>query len=526
MWELTKSILEIDDIKNIKPNFDEIKILKRDVCEKTQTIIFDKEWNTLKILTTNNFPEELKKIIEMLENKWLNTNISYTSKEWFDEAMKRYEEYDKLISKEKDAETKQSQASGKWAIWMLKEVFEKRSTMEPWDYIMETIRLAFQTGASDLHFQPQEDWVLARVRIDWVLQEILKFTHDDFKKYLQKMKFIAGTKMNIDYIPQDWRFSFEATSRKWEHKKVDARINFMPGIESESTVIRFLDPTKWISNFEKIGFVWKTYDTLKSGLEKNTGITIFTGPTWSGKTTTLYTILNYLNDWKEKIITLEDPVEYELAWIQQSQINYNKWYTYAKGLKAILRHDPDIILVWETRDWETAEISINAALTGHKVFTTLHTNSAIEAIPRLINMWVKPYMLAPSLNLVVAQRLVRGLCPHCSTKRDANYAEKTEIQDNIKKITDANPNIKLEFDWKVPQAVWCDKCNWSGYQSRIAIIETFKITDDIKKLIVEWRTWVDLYSKARENWYLTLREDWIIKMLKWETTLDEIRRVL
>ncbi|HKL43787.1 MAG TPA: GspE/PulE family protein, partial [Candidatus Absconditabacterales bacterium] len=481
---------------------------------------------TLKILTTNNFPEELKKIIEMLENKGLNTNISYTSKEGFDEAMKRYEEYDKLISKEKDAETKQSQASGKGAIGMLKEVFEKRSTMEPGDYIMETIRLAFQTGASDLHFQPQEDGVLARVRIDGVLQEILKFTHDDFKKYLQKMKFIAGTKMNIDYIPQDGRFSFEATSRKGEHKKVDARINFMPGIESESTVIRFLDPTKGISNFEKIGFVGKTYDTLKSGLEKNTGITIFTGPTGSGKTTTLYTILNYLNDGKEKIITLEDPVEYELAGIQQSQINYNKGYTYAKGLKAILRHDPDIILVGETRDGETAEISINAALTGHKVFTTLHTNSAIEAIPRLINMGVKPYMLAPSLNLVVAQRLVRGLCPHCSTKRDANYAEKTEIQDNIKKITDANPNIKLEFDGKVPQAVGCDKCNGSGYQSRIAIIETFKITDDIKKLIVEGRTGVDLYSKARENGYLTLREDGIIKMLKGETTLDEIRRVL
>jgi len=526
MAELTKSILEISDIQGIKPNFDEIKILKRDVCEKTQTIIFDKEWNTLKLISTNNFPEELKKIIDMLKAKWLNTEISYTSTEWFQEAIKRYDEYDKIIQTQEKADTKQAQASWEGAIGMVKEVFEKRNSMDPWEFIMEIVRLSFQTGASDLHFQPQEDWILMRIRIDGVMQEILEFTHDDFKKYLQKMKFIAGTKMNIDYVPQDGRFSFEATSRTGEQKRVDARINFMPGIESESTVIRFLDPTKWISNFEKIWFVNKTYDTLKASLEKNTGITIFTGPTGSWKTTTLYTILNYLNDGKEKIITLEDPVEYELAGIQQSQINYNKWYTYAEGLKAILRHDPDIILVWETRDWETAEISINAALTWHKVFTTLHTNSAIESIPRLINMWVKPYMLAPSLNLIVAQRLVRGMCPHCSTKRDANYAEKTEIQDTIKKISDANPNIKLEFDWKVPQTVWCDKCNGSGYQWRIAVIETFEISDDIKNLIVEWRTWVDLYSKARENWYLTLREDWIMKVLKWETTLDEIRRVL
>lgn len=526
MTELTKSILEISDIQGIKPNFNEIKILKRDTCEQTQTIIFDKEWNNLKILTTNNFPEELKKIIDMLENKWLATDISYTSTEWFQEAIKRYDDYDKLIEWQQKEETKQKQASGEWAIGILKKIFEKRSSMEPWDFIMEIIRLSFQTWASDLHFQPQEDGLLVRIRIDWVMQEVLKFTHQDFKKYLQKMKFIAWTKMNIDYIPQDGRFSFEATNRDGENKKVDARINFMPGIESESTVIRFLDPTKWISNFEKIWFIDKTYDILKTSLEKNTGITIFTWPTGSWKTTTLYTILNYLNNGKEKIITLEDPVEYELPGIQQSQINYNKDYTYAKWLKAILRHDPDIILVWETRDGETADISINAALTWHKVFTTLHTNSAIESIPRLINMWVKPFMLAPSLNLIVAQRLVRWLCPNCSTKRDANYAEKSEVQDSIKKITDANPKIKLEFNNKIPQTVWCEKCNGSGYQWRIAIIETFEITDDIKNLIVEGRIWIDLYAKARENGYLTLREDGIMKMLKWKTTLDEIRRVL
>ena len=332
--------------------------------------------------------------------------------------------------------------------------------------------------------------------------------------------------MNIDYVPQDGRFSFESTNRDWENKKVDARVSFMPGVLSESTVIRFLDSTKWISTFEKIWFTGKTYEILKRNLEKNTWIIIFTWPTWSGKTTTLYTILNYLNDGKNKIITLEDPIEYELRGIQQSQINYNKWYTYAKWLKAILRHDPDTILVWETRDLETADIAINAALTWHKVFTTLHTNSAIESIPRLVNMWLQWYMLAPSLNLIVAQRLVRGICPNCSTKRDANFAEKSEIEDAIKKINDANPKMNLKFDWKIPQAIWCDQCNGSGYKWRIAILETFEITEDIKNLIIEWKVGIELYSKARENGYLTLREDGIINILEWKTTLDEIRRVI
>lgn len=526
MNELTKSIVEIEDIKAIKPNFDAIKILTKDVCEQTQTIIFDKKWNTLKILSTNNFPEELNKIIDKLERKWLSTEISYTSVEWFNESLKRYDEYNLIILDKKNEATKQAQAYWEWAVGMIKEVFKKRNTMEPGEFIIEIVRLAFQTWASDLHLQPQDDGVLLRVRIDGVMQEILEFTHDDFKKYLQKLKFIAGTKMNVDYIPQDGRFSFEAKSREWENKKVDARVNFMPWLSSESTVIRFLDATKWISTFEKIWFVGKTYDVLKHALEKNTWIIIFTWPTGSGKTTTLYTILNYLNNGKEKIITLEDPIEYELKWIQQSQINHNKGYTYAEWLKAILRHDPDIILVWETRDQETADISINAALTWHKVFTTLHTNSAIESISRLVNMWLKPYMLAPSLNLIVAQRLVRWLCPNCSTKREANYAEKTEIEDSLKKMKDANPNMDIKFDGKIPQTVWCDKCNGSGYKWRIAIIETFEITDDIKNIIIEWRTWIDLYAKARENWYITIREDWIIKMLKWQTTLDEIRRVV
>jgi len=526
MQRPTKAILEIEDIQAIKPNFDEIKILDRETCTNAECIVFDKDWNILYIITTNNKPEALNDVVESLKQKWFSTQIYYTSKEWFEEAMGRYDEYDSRENAIKTKAEEERVASGNYAIWTIKEIYERRNNMDTGDFIMDIIRLAFQTWASDLHFQSQEDWILVRVRIDWVLREILKFTHDDFRKYLQKIKFISGVKMNIDYLPQDWRFSFEAVDKKWDSKKVDARVNFMPGIVEESTVIRFLDPSKWISTFEWIWFSGKNYEILKKWIEKNTWITIFTWPTWSWKTTTLYTILNYLNDGKKKIITLEDPIEYELDWIQQSQINYNKWYDYWEWLKAILRHDPDIILVWETRDKETAEIAINAALTWHAVFTTLHTNSAIESISRLSNMGLKPYMIAPSLNLVIAQRLVRQLCPHCSTKRPANFAEQTEINEAIQKIKDSNPNLNINFGWNIPVAVWCPECNDSWYKWRFAIIESFEINDEIRSLISEWKKDTELYAKAREQWFLTLREDWMLKMLEWNTTLDELRRIL
>ena len=526
MSGIIKSILDTADIQWITPNFNEIKILSREECEKTQTIIFDRDKNTLKILTTNNFPEELQKITKSLEQKWFKTDIDFTSIEWFKEAMKRYDEYENMLQEKNEKEREEKTASWESAIKMLEKIYEERNTMEPWKFIMEIVRLSFQTWASDLHFQSQEDWILCRLRIDGVLQQALKFTHEDFAKYMQKIKFISWVKMNVDYIPQDGRFTFEATNKDWEDKKVDARVNFMPWISSESVVIRFLDPNKWISTFEKLWFVWRTYDTLRKSLEKHTWITILTWPTWSWKTTTLYTILNYLNDGKEKIITLEDPVEYQIAWIQQSQINYNKWYDYAEWLKAILRHDPDIILVWETRDFETANISMNAALTWHKVFTTLHTNSAIESINRLLNMWIKPYILAQSLNLLVAQRLVRQLCPHCASRKEWDFSEKWEITEAIKRIKDANPTMEVDFDWYIPVAVGCEKCNWTWYKWRLAIIETFEITDDIKNAIYEWNSELEIYSKARWFGFLTLKEDGIIKMLQWKTTLDELRRIL
>lgn len=525
--QIISSILEISDVQALQVDFSQLKKISRENAAMMQVIIYYKDDNNcVYLLTTNNHPEDLKKILKQISNQWLKNKVFYTSVEWFNEWMTRYDKLDQAEKKEKDEHEKREKAEWDSAISLMKQFFNKRDSLDPGDFILEMVRLWFQSWASDLHFQPEWKMVTLRLRLDWILNDVVSFNVQDFWKYLQKLKFISGVKMNIDYIPQDGRFSFEATNHKWEKKKVDARVNFMPGMATESTVIRFLDSEKWISTFEEIGFADSNYELLKKYITKNTWIIIVTWPTGSWKTTTLYSILNYLNTWTNKIITLEDPIEYEMPWIQQSQINYSKEYDYETGLKAILRHDPDIILVWETRSKETADISINAALTGHLVFTTLHTNSAIASIPRLLSMWVEPYLLAPAIQLILWQRLVRKVCPNCAIKREATYVEQAEIKEAIKIMNDLSiPNIP-NFDGTITEAKWCSQCNNTWYKWRVAILEALEITEDMRNLIIDNESEASILTKARENWFVTMAEDGIIKVLKWETTLDELHRVL
>ena len=525
--QLINNILEVDDVKALQVDFSQLKKISRTDAERSQVVVYYKdEENYIYILTTNNHPEDLKKFIKQLENRWLKYKVYYTSVEWFSEWIKWYDEME--AQEQKSREEVQMREKAEWdsAISLMKQFFQKKDSLDPWEFILEMIRLWFQSGASDIHFQPEWKSIILRLRLDWILQNVVKFDVQDFWKYLQKLKFVSWVKMNVDYVPQDGRFSFEAMNHKWEKKKVDARVNFMPWMVSESTVIRFLDSQKWIATFEEIGFTNRNYDLLKKYISKNTWMIVVTWPTWSWKTTTLYSILNYLNTWKNKIITLEDPIEYEMPWIQQSQINYSKNYDYETGLKAVLRHDPDIILVWETRSKETADIAVNAALTGHLVFTTLHTNSAIASVPRLLSMWVEPYLLAPAIQLVLWQRLVRRICPDCSSKRPATYAEQTEIEQALKRLNEMNILNIPAFDGTIIQSSWCAKCNETWYQWRLAILEVLEITEAMRDFIVDRENEVSILSKARENGFITLFEDWVIKVLEWKTTLDELHRVI
>ncbi|MDR2540626.1 MAG: GspE/PulE family protein [Candidatus Peribacteria bacterium] len=524
---LINTILELSDVQALQVDFSQLQKIPKETAEKIQTVIYYKDSeHVVYILTTNNYPEELQKISKQLTDQGLTPKIFYTSIEGFLYALTWYDDFAKQEAEKQQERTIQQQAEGKSAIKILQQFYEKRETMDPGDFVMEIVRLSFQSGASDLHFQPEGEKMTLRLRLDGILQDVVNFDQKDFRKYLQKLKFISGVKMNIDYLPQDGRFGFEASSPQGEKKKVDARVSFMPGMGMESTVIRFLDGEKGVSTFQEIGFTDRDYEIIKKYSAKTTGIIIITGPTGSGKTTTIYTALNALNTGKNKIITLEDPIEYEMPGIFQSQIDYSKDYDYETGLKAILRHDPDIILVGETRSPETAEISVNAALTGHLVFTTLHTNSAISSIGRLISMDAKPYLLAPALQLIIGQRLVRKVCPHCTTKRQASYAEDAEIKKTLETLGNGGNVIMPTYEGDVVQANGCEQCNQTGFLGRIAILELLEITDEIRKLIVDQGGDFEIFAKARENGFITMQEDGILKVVQGMTTIEEVHRVV
>ncbi len=523
--KLDKKILYLDDVKKIKPNLDALKVLNFESAEKIEAIPFDIDKKNIYILTTNNHPSLISVLEEKLRSKWYNIEFFYTDNQAFAYALKWYDKLKELEKKKKEERKKILFARWKVAEQLIKKLYKEKDKYTEGEFLEKLIKLAFQSGASDLHFQPEKDGIVLRLRRDWILKEILRFSHKEFKKYLIKLKFMSKVRLNIDYLPQDWRFDFQVIDEDGNTKTIDVRVNFMPWLRGESIVLRFLDATKWVMSFTQIWFMEENLDVLLKNLSKNFWMILVTWPTWSWKTTTLYSILSYLNDPWKKIITLEDPVEYELSWIQQSQINPKKWYTYEEGLKSILRQDPDIIMIWEIRTKETAEIAINAALTGHLVLSTLHTNTAIDAIDRLLNMWVKPYMLAPALNLIISQRLLRRL-HNCKTWKQANQAEKTEIFEVVNNINNIRRQNKVKFDGKIPIPVGCEECWFDGYLGRIAAIEALDINQDIRKLINQWKTSVDVYAIARQYWFLTLREDAYLKMLKWLTSLDEIRRVI
>jgi len=526
MSTLVKSIIETTEINNLKPDFSVLKIIPKDIARQSQTLIFSSpNKHSLQLLTTNNFPEQTQHLITQLQSKGYQTQLFYTTNEGFSQALNRYEELSEQEHLAFLQSEKEKKADWKSAISFLNELYEKRDTMEPWEFIKEIIRLSFQAGASDLHFQPQEDGILLRLRLDGVLIQVLKFTHEEFRKYMQKIKFMSGVKMNIDYIPQDGRFSFQASDKDWNLRTIDARISFMPGIKTESIVIRFLDAQKSVESFEEIWFSPDQISLLESSIRKTTGIIIITGPTWSWKTTTLYTTLKKLNDGSKKIITLEDPIEYKISGLQQSQINYEKGYTYELGLKAILRQDPDIILIWETRSQETASIAINAALTWHLVFTTLHTNSALDSLSRLMNMQVEPFLLAPALQLIIGQRLVRKLCPYCSKPQQASPEQDSEIRNTLSHLQKKDPKIWLNYNGHLPTAVGCPHCNGSWYLGRIAIIEILPISDQLREAILKGIQGKELESIAKTSDFTSLYQDGILKVIEGKTTLEEVHRV-
>ena len=525
---VSKRILEAHEVSTLIPVRGKLSLIPENLATQYEIVPFDGDGVEVALLTTNTFSEQLKTIYNWLSKAGYTPDIYYTDKAGIEIALTWYTQASVQEQANADKLKEQKEAIGKNAIAQIMELYPKRSAMDPGEFLMQVIKFWFQAGASDMHLQVQEKDIILRLRIDGVMKDVCIFNRDEYMAYVQKIKFLGGMKMNIDYLPQDGRLAFEVDLANGVHKKIDVRINTMPGLEGrENIVMRYLDSAVSITTFEDIGFWGKAYDQLKHALSKNEGMIMVTWPTWSGKTTTLYTMLQMLNDGTRKIITLEDPVEYTINGIEQSQINYTKWYTFEEGLKAILRHDPDIILVGETRSAETAKTALNAALTWHLVFTTLHTNNALESISRLLMMGVEAYLLAPALQAIVAQRLVRKVCPHCSSQRKVTEQEDSFILKMLEKITDVRPDLIIPYEWSLVTSSWCEQCNGTGYIGRLAVVEVIELTPDIREKIVDNLTNVaELMQSLRSNGFLTLQEDGLIKMLAGKTTIEELRRVI
>lgn len=375
------------------------------------------------------------------------------------------------------------------------------------------IILAVNNRASDIHLEPQEKDLLVRYRIDGVLQEIGRMPVTLAPAIVSRIKILAKLKLDEQRVPQDGRMDVKTGKHV-----VDIRVATMPTVFGEKAVLRLLDKSARSFTLEELGLTGNGYDWLIKAVEEPYGVIMATGPTGSGKSTTLYALLTRLNKPQVNIITLEDPVEYEIPGINQTQIKPQIGFTFAEGLRSVLRQDPNIIMVGEIRDAETANLVTQAALTGHLVLTTLHTNDAAGAMPRLVNMGIEPFLITSAINAILAQRLVRKLCPDC--KRAARVLEATLY--DVKKTLEP---LKIETPLKFYESAGCNKCRGTGFVGRIGIFEVMRETPALEDLVIGKASAKGIFAQAVKDGMITMKQDGLLKALKGVTSLGEVYRV-
>lgn len=383
---------------------------------------------------------------------------------------------------------------------------------------------AVEGHASDIHIEPMEENFRVRFRVDGILHVSLILPKEIGPVVISRIKILANLKIEEKRKPQDGRFRFQAAG-----KSIDFRVSTLPVLTGEKVVLRLLDKEEGLADLETMGLMGSASEYIQQAIKETYGMILLTGPTGSGKSTTLYALLKILNNEEKNIITLEDPIEYDLEGLNQSQIKPEIGYTFASGLRTILRQDPNVIMVGEIRDAETAELAVHAALTGHLMFSTLHTNTAIGAIPRLIDMGIEPFLLSSSLRMVIAQRLVRKICADCKMEKKISDVVKARLLEEIKDVSESERK-KLELDTNGKVVFYygkgCDTCNGSGFKGRLAIYEVVYLNEGIKNLIVEKRGNEQLIvEESKKLGYLTIKQDGIVKVLKGMTTIEEVERV-
>jgi len=375
-------------------------------------------------------------------------------------------------------------------------------------FVEEIIKKATEEKASDIHIEPDEDKLRIRFRIDGVLKEVSVQPKSIHPAVVSRIKVLSDLDIAEKRLPQDGRFQMQL-----EDRVLDLRVSTFPTVQGENVVIRVLDKKNAVIKLDDLGLEPRDLDVLRSMIVKPNGIILVTGPTGSGKTSTLYAALQEINTLDRNIATLEDPVEYMLPYVRQTQVNEDVGFTFARGLRSLVRQDPDVIMVGEIRDRESAEIAVRSALTGHLVFSTLHTNDAIGAIARLMDMGIEPFLIASSLIGIIAQRLLRRICPRCSEPYDIPADSLAAMQ------------IEPEDGGDIRRGKGCMFCGNTGYKGRVAVFEILQVTDEMRKAVLENASFERMKAIAKKAGMRTLREDAVSKALRGITTIEEVLRM-
>jgi type IV pilus assembly protein PilB len=486
---------------------------------------FELKGNVLKVAITNPTNLSALEALEFLGQKQnLQVQLYLASESSVEVAIGKKKNLKKVVGEAlKNIQTKADEEGLKPTILEQKKESQAQSVIEdaPIIKIVEVILTnAIEANASDIHIEPSEKDVRVRYRIDGILHTSLMLPRNVLAAIVTRIKILSNLKIDESRLPQDGRFHMEVGQ-----KSVDLRVSILPLIYGEKIVMRILDKTGSVPTLDQLGVRARGLTWVSENIKKTHGIFLITGPTGSGKSTTLYSILSILNQPTVNIVTLEDPVEYFIEGVNQSQINPDIGLTFAAGLRSILRQDPNIVMVGEIRDKETAELAVHAALTGHLVFSTLHTNNAIGAMPRMIDMGIEPFLLVASTNVVMGQRLVRKICPHCKTEIPLPPALEAEMRKSLVGIPEDYFEGIDKKTLKMFKGKGCEKCGHTGYSGRMGIFEVMPANQQIQDLVLAKASVRKMYEEGAKIGMITMKQDGVIKILRGETTMDEVIRV-
>ena len=519
------------NLSSISINTDALRLLDQEEAKKSECVIFDIIGKKIHLAIYNPSNPNIEETVEGLKRKGYEVIFHMTSVYGLAKAFELYKDLSFAIETEagsldisdNEIESLIEKTQNLDDIKVLLEEALKEKKSHRLSKLLAVIMSGgLATKASDVHIEAEDSYATLRYRINGVLIEASRFDMETYHSLLSRLKLLSGLKLNIKESAQDGRFTIKIYT-----EDIEIRVSTIPGAYGESIVMRILNPKSISSGLEDLGFSKKLYDTVIREINRPNGLILITGPTGSGKTTALYAFLKKTMSPEYKIITIEDPVEYHIPGIVQTQVDEEKGYTFSEGLRSIVRQDPDIILVGEIRDNETAGIAIQSSLTGHLVFSTLHANNAAGTFIRLIDLGVDPKTLTSSLHLVIAQRLVRTLCSDCKKLGDITEKER----DIIQKISDSlegydeKEEIK-EIPKQLYRAVGCKLCNNTGYQSRIGVHEGILSTEKIENVVSSNPNEREIVEASLDQKLTNMKQDGVLKIIKGITTLDELERVV